>query len=78
MVRVILPAVLLRLFPDAPRELMVEAATVAAVLDALDRRWPGMKDRLCDSTPRIRRHVNIFIGTERASLDTPIPADAKL
>jgi molybdopterin synthase sulfur carrier subunit len=40
------------------------------VIDALDRRWPGMRDRLCDSTPRIRRHINVFVAGERANLET--------
>jgi hypothetical protein len=39
-------------------------------IDALDARWPGMRDRLCDSRPAIRRHINIFIGGRRATLAT--------
>ena len=31
-----------------------------------------MRDRLCDSTPAIRQHINIFIDGERARLDTRI------
>ena len=42
------------------------------MIDELDARWPGMRDRLCDSTPAIRRHINIFIDGERARLDTRI------
>jgi hypothetical protein len=29
-----------------------------------------MRDRLCDSRPAIRRHINIFVDGERARLDT--------
>jgi hypothetical protein len=29
-----------------------------------------MRDRLCDSRPAIRRHISIFVGGRRASLDT--------
>ena len=36
-------------------------------IDALDARWPGMRDRLCDSTPAIRRHINVFVDGERAT-----------
>lgn len=70
MVVVRLPGVLVDLFPGAPRRLDVPAATVAEIVDQLDERWPGMRDRLCDSTPAIRRHINVFVDGERASLDT--------
>ena len=42
------------------------------MIDALNDRWPGMRDRLCDSSPAIRKHINIFIDGERARLDTPL------
>jgi molybdopterin converting factor small subunit len=71
--RVLLPRSLTRLFPGSPPSVDVEAATVGAAIDALDRGWPGMRDRLCDSTPRIRRHINIFVDGERATLATPLP-----
>ena len=75
---VTLPPPLLRLFPAAPRQVVVEAASVAEAIDALDRRWPGMRDRLCDSTPRLRRHIAIYVGNERAALETRLPPDASL
>jgi sulfur-carrier protein len=67
---VMLPAVLARLFPGCVRRVEVSAATVGDVIDALDTRWPGMRDRVCDSTPRIRRHINIFVAGDRAALET--------
>ena len=49
---------------------------MSEAIDALNARWPGMRDRICDSTPAIRRHMNIFIDGERAKLDTPLsPGD---
>jgi molybdopterin converting factor small subunit len=77
-VSVTLPTLLLRLFPGAPRRLELPAATVAEVIDALDARWPGMRDRLCDSRPRIRRHINVFVGGERATLETRLPQGAEV
>jgi molybdopterin synthase sulfur carrier subunit len=71
-VTVRLPGPLVDLFPGAPRRLDVKAKTVHEMIDALNARWPGMRDRLCDSTPAIRRHINIFIDGERARLDTPL------
>ncbi len=77
-VTVLLPGALVRLFPGAPRCVDVEAATVGDAIAALDRRWPGMGDRLCDSTPAIRRHLNIFVGGERARLDTALPPGGEM
>lgn len=77
-VTVLLPGALVRLFPGAPRCMDVEAATVREAIVAIDRQWPGMADRLCDSSPAIRRHLNIFVGGERARLDTPLPAGGEM
>ena len=77
-VDVTLPPALLRLFPDAPSRLELPGATVGAVIDALDARWPGMRDRLADSTPSIRRHINVFVEGRRAKLDTPLGKGTKV
>jgi sulfur-carrier protein len=37
-----------------------------------------MWDRLCDSTPRVRRHINIFVEGERATLETPLSPGAEV
>lgn len=72
MALVILPRSLIALFPDAERRTAVEATTVAEAIAALDARWPGMRDRLCDAGPTIREHVNVFVDGEPATLDTPL------
>ncbi len=77
-VQVSLPAPLVQLFPGAVRQLEVEAASVAEVVAALDSRWPGMRDRLCDSTPRLRRQINVFVEGERATLATPLAPGARV
>jgi molybdopterin converting factor small subunit len=75
---VTLPGALLRLFPGAMRRVEVTAATVGEAIDALDRLWPGMRDRICDTTPAVRRHVNVFVDGERAALDTRLAAGASV
>ena len=67
-VHVHLPAALCALFPGAPRHLDVEAQDVNNVIDALDQLWPGMGDRLRDSTPAIRKHISVMVNGERLSL----------
>jgi molybdopterin synthase sulfur carrier subunit len=73
-----LAGALVYLFPGAPRRLEVSAASVAEMIDALDADWPGMRDRICDSTPAIRRHMNIFVDGERSKLDTPLRPGAEV
>ena len=72
MATVHLPRSLIGLFPGAPRRAEIPATTVAELIEELDRRWPGMRDRLCDAGPRIREHVNVFVDGERAALSTAL------
>ena len=76
MAAVTLTPALTRLFPGCPARLTLEAASVAELIAALDARWPGMRDRLADSMPRIRPHVNIFVDGKRSSLDTRLRPEA--
>lgn len=71
-----LPLHLVRLFPDGEALVEVEARTVDELFRALEARWPGMRDRLCDTTPAIRRHINVFVEGRRATLKTPLPPGA--
>jgi len=77
-VRVLLPASLARLFPGAPRQMELEAASVAQAIAGLEARWPGMADRICDSTPAIRRHLRIFVDGEAAALGAPLRPGAEM
>jgi sulfur-carrier protein len=73
-----LPTTLPPLFPGLPRRLDVEAATVAEAIERLEERWPGMRDRLCEPGPVLRRHINVYVDRERAELDTPLGAASRV
>ena len=75
---VTLPAALVRLFPNALRRVELPAATVREMIDGLDARWPGMRDRLCDSRPALRRHINVFVEGRRANLETRLAPGAEV
>lgn len=72
MATVVLPRSLVALFPALDRHVEVDATDVAAVVAALDRRSPGLRDRLVDAGPAIREHINVFVDGELATLATPV------
>ncbi len=43
---------------------IANGATVGAVVDDLERQFPGLKERLCDPQGELRRFVNIYLNDE--------------
>jgi sulfur-carrier protein len=72
-----LPPTLPPLFAGLPRQLELDAASVGEAIAQLDARWPGLRDRVCDGAG-LRPHIRVFVDGERAALDTPLPAGARL
>ena len=73
-----LPPTLPPLFPGLPRQIDLDAATVDEAITQLDERWPGLRDRLCEPGPALRRHINVYVDRERAGLDTPLAAGSRV
>jgi molybdopterin synthase sulfur carrier subunit len=67
-----LPGTLTPLFAGLPRHVDLEAATVREAIDRLDAQWPGLRDRLCEPGPVLRRHIHVYVDRERANVDTRI------
>jgi molybdopterin converting factor small subunit len=78
MAAVHLPATLPPLFSDLPRRVEVEAGSVAEAIARLDERWPGLRDRLCERGPELRRHINVYVDGQRAALDTALTPAARV
>jgi len=73
-----LPATLPPLFAGLPRRLDIDAGTVDEVITSLDTQWPGLRDRLCEPGPGLRRHINVYVDRERADLMTPLAAGSRV
>ena len=73
-----LPTTLTPLFDGLPRRVDVDAATVGEAIDSLEQRWPGLRDRLCEPGPVLRRHIHVYVDRERAAMDTPIAASSRV
>jgi hypothetical protein len=67
-----LPMTLMPLFPGLERRLDVDADTVDGLIDSLDVRWPGLRDRLCEPGPAIRMHIHVYVDGQRAGLEAPV------
>ena len=67
-----LPPTLEPLFDDLPRRVELDAASVWEAFEQLERRWPGVSDRLCEPGPALRPHIHVYVDQERAGLDTPL------
>jgi molybdopterin synthase sulfur carrier subunit len=78
MAQVHLPATLPSLYADLPRRLEIDAATVDEAISRLDERWPGLRDRLCEPGPLLRRHIHVYVDRERARLDTGLHAGSRV
>jgi molybdopterin converting factor small subunit len=73
-----LPGTLTPLFAGLTRHVDVEAGTVDEAIEELDRRWPGLRDRLCEPGPSLRRHIHVYVDRQRATLETPIDVRSRV
>jgi molybdopterin synthase sulfur carrier subunit len=78
MAELYLPGTLTSLFAELPRQVEVDAGTVADAITDLDRRWPGLGDRLCEPGPLLRRHIHVYVDRERATLETPLDTESRV
>jgi molybdopterin synthase sulfur carrier subunit len=53
----------LRTLTGGEEQVQAPGATVKAVIDAIEQKHPGLKDRLLDDKG-VRRFVNIYVGDE--------------
>lgn len=42
----------------------VSSANIRELIEDLEKRFPGIKDRICDETGKIRRFINIYVNEE--------------
>ncbi len=75
MATVLLPRSLLALFPGAERRHEIPGSDVAAVIEALETRIPGIRDRLVEPGPVLRPHINVFVAGRPADLSTAVDPD---
>ncbi len=45
-------------------EVKVRGKNVRELIEVLDKEFPGIKERICDETGKIRRFINIYVNEE--------------
>jgi molybdopterin synthase sulfur carrier subunit len=80
-VTVTIPTPLRRLTGGAG-QVTADGATLRELIEDLERRFPGMRERLLDEAGALRRFVNVFVGDEDvrflAGLETPLEEGAQV
>ena len=66
----------LRRFTEGDAKVTVTGSSVGEALDALERAYPGIGERLRDDSGQIRRFVNVFVNgqnvRDRDGVETPL------
>ena len=62
-IHVLIPTPLQKFTADQA-DVELEASDVNALIDALERRFPGLKARLCDESGSLRRFLNVYVNSE--------------
>jgi sulfur-carrier protein len=52
----------LRKFTQGAEAVSGNGATVGGLVDDLERKFPGIRDRICDEQGRVRRFVNLYVN----------------
>lgn len=74
-VTILIPTPLQRL-TNGQAEVKAEGSTVQEVVNAMEAQFPGIKERLCDESGKLRRFVNVYVNNEdirfHQNEDTPV------
>jgi molybdopterin synthase sulfur carrier subunit len=54
----------LRKLTNDESKVSVEGSTLQETIDALESKYPGIKERLCEDTGELRNFVNVYINGE--------------
>lgn len=62
-VKVRIPTPLLPL-TQGKKEVEAEGSNLRELIEDLEKRYPGIKERLCDEEGNLRRFINFFVNDE--------------
>jgi len=62
-VTILIPTPLQKL-TNGNAEVTAEGATVGQIVASLETQFPGIRERLCDDSGKLRRFVNVYVNNE--------------
>lgn len=72
----------LRKITNGADEVTADGPTIKAVIEDLERKYPGLKERICESDGKVRRFVNIYLNDEdirfKKNVDTELKENDEL
>ena len=64
----------LRRLSDGEMTVAVEGTDLSSAIEALDKRYPGFKERLLDQNGELRQFVNVYLNDEDVRLGPGLKA----
>jgi sulfur-carrier protein len=52
----------LRKFTQGAEEVNAQGGSIKAIVEDLEKNYPGIKERICDETGKVRRFVNVYVN----------------
>jgi molybdopterin synthase sulfur carrier subunit len=66
----------LRALTNGEEVVTASGRSVSEIIEDIDSKYPGVRDRICEADGKVRRFVNIFVNEEAIrfldNLQTPI------
>ncbi len=63
-IKVRIPTPLRKLTKEQEVVELDSCATIAEMLEALEKNFPGIKERICDEKGEVRRFINVYLNDE--------------
>ena len=52
----------LRKYTQGADEVNAQGSNVKSLVEDLEKNYPGIKERICDETGKVRRFVNVYVN----------------
>jgi molybdopterin synthase sulfur carrier subunit len=52
----------LRKYTQGSDEVNAQGSNIKSLVDDLEKNYPGIKERICDETGKVRRFVNVYVN----------------